>query len=133
SGIFYAWYSHYGDDPTPNGIVGLSYALAGITFLLLAAVGYGIRRRSSRGSLGQLNAALNWHVFFAIMGLALLVMHSFGNFNPRSGTYALYSMIALAVSGFLGRVLDHVMPRLMAGEVHKALTEQGEDRIESIS
>ena len=81
SGIFYAWYSHYGDDPTPNGIVGLSYALAGITFLLLAAVGYGIRRRSSRGSLGQLNAALNWHVFFAIMGLALLVMHSFGNFQ----------------------------------------------------
>jgi hypothetical protein len=60
-------------------------------------------------------------------------MHSFGNFNPRTGTYALYGMIALVISGFVGRTLDRVIPRLIAREVRKALTEQGEDRIERIS
>src|SRR5262249_509616 len=58
---------------------------------------------------------------------------SFGNFNPRTGTYALYGMIALTVSGVVGRFLDRLMPRKIAGEVHKALTVKGEDRIESIS
>src|SRR5260370_17750055 len=60
-------------------------------------------------------------------------MHSFGNFNPRSGTYALYGMIALVVSGAVGRFLDRLMPRLIARQVHKALTAQGDDRIENIS
>src|SRR5947209_6023284 len=82
SGSFYLWYSRYGDDPTPHGIVGLSYALAGFTFLVLAAAAYSLRRRFLKHALGQLNTTLTWHVFFALMGVALLLMHAFGNFNP---------------------------------------------------
>lgn len=67
------------------------------------------------------------------MALVLLFLHSFGNFNPRTGTYALYAMVALAISGFIGRWLDHIMPRLITEEARKALTAQGDDRIERIS
>jgi hypothetical protein len=133
SGGFYLWYSHYGDDPTPNGTVGLGYAFAGITFLLCAALAYTLRRRLRKRNVGQLNRALNWHVFFALMGLALLLMHSFGNFNPRSGTYALCSMVALTMSGLLGRALDRFLARQMATEVQKTLTAEGGDRLESIA
>jgi hypothetical protein len=134
SGAFYFWYSHNANDASPDSIVGFGYAILGTTFLLLAAILYSIRRRSrNKRALGQLNSALNWHVFIAITGLALLLMHSFGNFSPRSGTYALYAMIALAASGFIGRALDHFIPNLIAREVQKALTVQGEDRIETIS
>ena len=42
-------------------------------------------------------------------------------------------MIALVISGFIGRTLDHMLPRLIAQEVHKALTVQGDDRLEEIS
>jgi hypothetical protein len=80
-----------------------------------------------------LRASLGWHMCFAIMGLAILGMHSFGEFNPRSGTYALYGMVALVISGLVGRVLDRMMPRLIAGEAHQALTAQGDDRLETIS
>ena len=83
--------------------------------------------------MGQLNAALNWHVFFAVMGIAFLLMHSFGNFHAKTGTYALYGLIALIVSGFIGRVLDRLMPWLIAREVDTMLTVQGDDRIEDIS
>ncbi len=130
---FFVWYAHHSSDLSPDSIAGYGYAIAGTICLALAATLYSIRRRARKRAIGQLNAALNWHVFLGILGLALLFMHSFGNFNPRTGTYALYGMIALVISGFVGRALDRVMPRLIAREVRKALTEQGEDRIERIS
>jgi hypothetical protein len=133
SSVLYAWYSRVSNDPTPDSIVGFGYAFAGTAFLILAAVLYTLRRRSRRRGIGRLHAALQWHVCFGVVGLVLLFMHSFGNFNPRSGTFALYGMIALAISGFVGRLLDRMMPRLVAGEVRKVLTAKGEDRIEAIS
>ncbi|MBV9690874.1 MAG: hypothetical protein JO202_14345 [Ktedonobacteraceae bacterium] len=131
--LYLLWYNHVGTDRAPDSVLGLSYAVAGTVCLGLAVTLYTLQRRLRKRALGHLNAALHWHVGFGVMGLALLFMHSFGNFNPLSGTYALYSMIALVISGFIGRSLDHIVPRLIATEVHKALTAQGEDRIETIS
>jgi hypothetical protein len=132
-GALYIWYSHTSNDPAPDSIIGFGYAFAGTAFLILAAVLYTLRRRSRRRGIGQLHTALQWHICFGVVGLVLLFMHSFGNFNPRSGTFALYGMIALVISGFVGRLLDRAMPRLIASEVRKALTTKGEDRIEAIS
>src|SRR5690348_6258109 len=128
AGAFYIWYNRTSNDPTPDSTVGFGYAFAGTAFLILAAVLYTLRRRSRRRGIGQLHNALQWHVCFGIVGIVLLFMHSFGNFNPRSGTFALYGMIALVISGFVGRLIDRVMPRLIANEVRKALTAKGEDR-----
>ncbi|HLQ31002.1 MAG TPA: hypothetical protein VK140_17330 [Ktedonobacteraceae bacterium] len=132
-GAFYIWYSRSGYDTTPDSTAGLAYSVIGTIFLVLAAVLYTLRRRVRKRAVGQLNAALNWHVCFAVIGLVVLFMHSFGHFEPISGTYALYSMVVLAISGFVGRTLDHVMPRLIAREVNKVLTAQGDDRIETVS
>jgi len=129
----YIWYNRTGGDPFPDSTVGLIYAVTGTLFLVLAAIVYTLRRRSRRRGIGQLNAALQWHIAFAITGLALLFMHSFGHFNPRSGTYALYGMIALVISGVIGKLLDALLPRLIAQEARKALTSQGDDRISTIS
>lgn len=133
SGVGYVWYSRNGSDPYPDSIVGLAYATAGTLCFACAGVLYTLRRRSRKRAIGKLNAALQWHIAFAILAVALLFMHSFGNFNPRTGTYALYGMIAMVISGFIGRTLDHFMPRLITQEVQKALTAQGEDRIATIS
>ena len=133
SGAGYVWYSHNGSDPYPDSIVGLAFAIAGTLCFACAGIIYTLRRRSRKRAIGKLNVALQWHIAFAVMALALLFMHSFGNFNPRTGTYALYGMIAMVISGFVGRTLDHFMPRLITQEVQKALTAQGEDRISAIS
>ncbi|WP_376796529.1 hypothetical protein [Thermogemmatispora sp.] len=133
--VFCLWYSRNGSDPTPDSLVGLIYAVVGTAFLLLAGLLYSLHRRSrkSKKVIGGLRSALGWHMFFGLTGLALIFYHSFGNFNPRSGTYALYGLIALVISGVIGRTLDRVMPRLIAKEASKALTAEGEDRIEAIS
>jgi hypothetical protein len=132
AGIF-VWYSHISSDTSPDSILGYAYAIIGTALLLLAALGFTLQRRARRRGIGQLNAALNWHISFAIIGISLLFMHSFGNFNPRTGTYALYGMVALVISGIVGRMFDHLMPRKIAAEVDKALTGQGEDQVETIS
>jgi uncharacterized membrane protein YdcZ (DUF606 family) len=130
---FFVWYIQHGNDTSPDSIAGYAYAITGTFFLLLAAVLYSLKRRSHKKTAGQLHRSLNWHICFGVLGLVFLFLHSFGNFNPRTGTYALYGMIALVISGMIGRFLDRLVPRLITGEVHKALTAMGEDRIETIS
>jgi hypothetical protein len=130
---FYILYSRLSPDTAPDSVAGYAYAIAGTGFMLLSALGFSQYRRARQRSVGRLNAFLNWHVAFGVIALVLLFLHSFGNFNLRSGTYALWGMIALAISGFIGRGLDRIMPRLITEEARKALTAQGDDRIENIS
>lgn len=133
SAVVYMWYSRASGDPAPDSTLGFAYAILGTLLLSMAAILFSLRRRARKRAIGQLHITLDWHIAFGVMGLALLLMHSFGNFNPRSGTYALYAMIAMVISGFIGRLLDHTLPRQIATEVRKALTAQGEDRLENIS
>jgi hypothetical protein len=131
---FFVWYSRHSQDNSPDSLAGYALAILGTLFLILAGVLYSLRRRRhNHRAVGKLNSSLGWHICFAIVGLELICLHSFGNFNPRSGTYALYGLIALVISGAIGRLLDRLLPRLIAGEVHKALTTTGDDRVESIS
>ncbi len=132
--VFFVWYIQHSNDVSPDSIAGYTYAIIGTLFLLLAAVLYSLKRRShKKRTVGQLHKTLDWHICFGVLGLVFLFLHSFGNFNPRTGTYALYGMIALALSGVIGRFLDRLVPRLITSEVHKALNVMGEDRIETIS
>lgn len=130
---FYSWYWQLGNDVAPDSLAGSGFAIAGTICIVLATTLYAIRRRTHKLAMGQLNASLNWHVFFAVMGIAFILMHSFGNFNAKTGTYALYGLIALIVSGFIGRMLDRLMPWLIANDVDTILTAQGEDRVAQIS
>jgi hypothetical protein len=118
------FYSYFSDDLAPDSLVGYICAIAGTLFILLAALGYTRRRRSHKRSIGRLNASLHWHISFGMIALTLLFLHSFGNFNPRSGTYALYSMIALVISGTIGRISGRLVPKLITHEVKYVLTEQ---------
>jgi hypothetical protein len=123
-------YCRLSSDPTPDSIAGYLYAIVGSIFMFLASLSYTLKRRSGGRKVGELNASLHWHVSFGIIAMLLLFLHSFGNFNPRSGTYALYGMIALIITGAIGRMLDRMLPKLIAQQVKLALTEQGEDRAE---
>ncbi len=133
TGGIFIWYSHTSSDPTPDSIAGYSFAVLGTFCMILATVRYARYRNMRKRNVSQLNTVLKWHVSFGVIALFVLFLHSFGNFNPRSGTYALYGMIALVISGFIGKALDHFLPRMIAQEASKALTPCGEDRLESLT
>lgn len=128
---FFVWCTRVSDDMGGDSFAGLVFAIASTIFMFLAAVSFSLRRRAPKRSVGELNAVLNWHVCFGVIALVMVFLHAFGNYNPRTGTYALYAMIALVISGLIGRLLDRMLPRLIAQRARKALTPQGEDCIES--
>src|SRR5436305_2507998 len=131
--VFFVLFSYFNDDWSGDSFAGYTFALLGTFFMVLAALDFARKRQARKRAIGQLNTVLNWHVAFGVIAFVFLCLHSFGHLNPRTGTYALYGMIALVISGFVGRALDRIMPRLIAIEASKALTTRGEDRIESIS
>jgi hypothetical protein len=111
---FYAvWYPRTG-DMAPDSVYGYGFAIAGTALLVAVGLGYTVRKRLRQHWSGRLNTMLAWHALGALLGLLLILMHTAGNFNPRSGTYALYGLLAVTMSGIVGRALDRLSPWLAA-------------------
>ena len=128
-------YGQTSPDVSPDSPIGLLFAVAGTLSLLFAATYYSIRRRVDRRprNNGTLNALLQWHVAIGCLALVLCVLHAFGNYNLRTGTYALYALLALILSGIVGRILDHILPRMIAIEVERLLTAEGNSRLDEVT
>lgn len=120
-------------DISPDSVYGYGFAIAGTLLLALVGAGYVARKRLHRQWSGLLHTALTWHIVGGMLGLALILMHAAGNFNPRTGTYALYSLIALVVSGVIGRQFDRIAPRLAVRAALTTLTPDGEERLEVLA
>jgi hypothetical protein len=121
-----------GGDVAPDSQYGYTFAILGTLLLVIVGAGYVLRKRLWRGRFGLLHTALSWHVVGGILALALIFAHSAGNFHPRTGSYALYSLIALVVSGIIGKQLDKIAPRLAARAALKTLTADGEERLDAL-
>jgi hypothetical protein len=122
----------YGGDVAPDSPFGYGCALVGTLLLLGAGLGYLARKRWGRQRAGRLHVLLAWHIAASVVGLLLILMHATGNFNARSGTYALYGLVALVVSGVIGRALDRLGPWLAARAALATLTVGGEDQLDEL-
>lgn len=99
----------------PGGSVGLPLGIAGTTMMTLLLL-YSVRKRvPALRSLGPLARWLDVHIFLGIVGPLLVVLHS--SFKAH-GLVALsfWSMVAVALSGVLGRYLYLQIPRTRAGD-----------------
>lgn len=132
-GLVYGYVAYArGADVAPDSVYGYLFAIAATILLALVGMGYTLRKRWRRSRIGLLHTALSWHTVGAVLALALILAHAAGNFHPRTGTYALYSLIALVVSGVIGRQLDRIAPRLAANNALKAVTPEGEERLDAL-
>ncbi|PWT72807.1 MAG: hypothetical protein C5B60_09070 [Chloroflexi bacterium] len=133
SGLAYAYACYLrGGDVSPDSQYGYIFAIAGTTLLALVGAGYALRKRWRRMRFGLLHTALSLHIVGGLVALVLILMHAAGNFHARTGTYALYSLIALVVSGIIGKQLDRVAPRLAARIALRTVTQEGEERLEAL-
>lgn len=119
-------------DFSPDSTYGYGFAIAGTTLLLLVGLGYPLRKRLGRSWPGKLHTFMAWHMTGGILGLLLILMHAAGNFNPRTGTYALYGLIGVVISGFIGRAIDRLAPRKAAKAALEALSASGEERLDDL-
>lgn len=132
SAVALYWLYLHSSDISPDSAAGYGFAIGGTALLAVVGLGYVARKRLWRHRSGLLHAALKWHIAGGALALLLILMHAAGNFHPRTGTYALYALVALVVSGIVGKWLDRIAPRRAAKSALKTLTQDGEDRLESL-
>lgn len=99
----------------PAGEIGHGLGILGSAMILLLLL-YSVRKRSRRlQRAGTLKVWLRYHIFLGVAGPVLITLHT--SFKVE-GLVALsyWSMVAVALSGVLGRYLYQQLPRNVLGE-----------------
>ncbi len=103
-------YSQY----KPGGWWGHGFGIIGSTMLLLLLL-YSLRKRTRLfGQFGSMSHWLQIHIFFGISGPMFIILHSTFKLNGLIAV-SFWSMIAVALSGVLGRYLYLQIPRNIRG------------------
>jgi hypothetical protein len=98
----------------PSGVAGLTFGMAGAV-LMLAPFGYMLVKRVRWLRAGTtLRPWLEFHIFCGIVGPALVTFHTSFKFNGLVSV-AYWSMVLVALSGFVGRYLYVRIPRTIRG------------------
>jgi hypothetical protein len=98
----------------PSGQFGLSFGIAAM-LLMLVPFGYMALKRIPRlRSAGNLRLWLEIHIFCGIVGPVVVTYHTAFKFNGLVSV-AYWSMIVVALSGFVGRYLYLRVPRTIRG------------------
>jgi len=99
----------------PGGEIGLLYGIAGATLMVLMLT-YSLRKRVGLlQRAGRLGVWLDLHIWCGVTGPLLIALHSAGKVGGLIAI-AFWSMVAVALSGLLGRFLYAQIPRTAAGD-----------------
>jgi hypothetical protein len=98
----------------PSGLVAHPLGVVGLLLMTVPVV-YGVRKRWARLSrAGSLHGWLEFHIFCGIVGPALVTFHTSFKFNGIISV-AYWSMVAVMLSGFVGRYLFVRIPKTIRG------------------
>ena len=98
----------------PSGSIGHTLGVIGSVFLV-SLLAYVLRKRfRPMHSWGNIKHWLNFHIWMGITGPILIMYHSAFKFHGIVA-YSFWSMVAVALSGILGRYLYIQIPRTRSG------------------
>jgi len=99
----------------PAGIIGHGFGVVGSLMMLFMLL-YSVRKRTKIfKNFGFLSGWLNLHIYFGIIGPLLIVLHSTFKVHGLIAV-SFWSMVAVALSGILGRYLYTQIPRTISGK-----------------
>lgn len=103
------------DSYKPSGIIGHGLGIIG-SILMLVLLLYSARKRLRfMQQLGNIRYWLNYHIWMGITGPLLVVFHTAFKLGGIVSV-SFWSMIAVALSGVLGRYIYIQIPRTMTGQ-----------------
>lgn len=98
----------------PGAFRSHGFGILGSSMMILLLI-YSIRKRTRfLGQKGSMKHWLNFHIFLGITGPLFIILHSTLKLNGLVSV-SFWSMIAVALSGILGRYLYLQIPRTIAG------------------
>ena len=99
----------------PTGTIGHGIGIAGSAFLIIGVFGYMARKRFRRFSqIGKLKYWLEFHIFLCILGPVLILYHTTFKIGGIVAV-SFWSMVAVVVSGVIGRFIYLQIPRTIQG------------------
>ena len=99
----------------PGGTLGQLYGVVGLS-MMIAMLSYSVRKRLPfLRRVGRLGTWLDVHIYFGVAGPLFIVLHSALKVGGIIAI-AFWSMVAVALSGILGRFLYAQLPRSAAGD-----------------
>ena len=102
-------------DLKPGGFRSHGFGILGSIMLILLLL-YSVRKRMRMFQrLGPLSQWLNLHIFFGVTGPLFIILHSTLKLNGLVAV-SFWSMVAVALSGILGRYLYLQIPRNIIGQ-----------------
>ena len=98
----------------PSGLYGHGLGILG-TSLVLGLLVYSVRKRWRwLRKFGSLKTWLNYHIFMGITGPILIILHTTFKFNGLVSV-SFWSMMAVMISGFIGKYIYVQIPRAKDG------------------
>lgn len=99
----------------PGGTLGVLYGIAGLG-AMTTMLGYSLRKRlRPLRRFGRLSSWLDFHIWCGIVGPLFILLHSALKVGGLIAI-AFWSMVAVALSGVVGRFLYAQIPRTAAGD-----------------
>ena len=103
------------DNFKPSGFYGHGLGIVGTLLILVGVVMYIVRKRNRRlAKLGRLKYWLEFHIFLCSLGPVMVLFHTAFKFGGIV-SIAFWSMVAVVVSGIIGRYIYIQIPRTIEG------------------
>ncbi len=103
------------DQFKPSGIYGHGLGIAGTLLMLVGVTMYIVRKRwKALNRWGRLKYWLEFHIFLCSLGPVLILFHTAFKFGGIV-SIAFWSMVAVVVSGIIGRFIYVQIPRTIEG------------------
>ncbi len=100
----------------PSGKLGHAYGIVGSLMMIFGVASYMIRKRVKKfAHWGKLKYWLEFHIFLCTVGPMLILFHTAFKFNGIV-SLSFWSMVAVVLSGFLGRFIYVRIPRTIQGQ-----------------
>ncbi len=102
-------------DLKPSGIFGHGLGIIGTLLILIGVFSYIARKRyKSLARLGRLKYWLEFHIFLCSVGPVMVLFHTAFKFGGLV-SISFWSMVAVVVSGIIGRFIYIQIPRTIEG------------------
>lgn len=118
AGIGYAIYRSMSvRGPSGGCAVGLIYGVAGYALMLFAGL-IGLRKKFPIWQVGRATTWMRGHLWLGLLSFPLILFHAAFSLGAGALTRTLMVLfIVVVVSGILGAILQHFIPRLMTERV----------------
>jgi hypothetical protein len=113
--------------PKGDTWIGLGYGLAGTLMILFAGV-LGARKKVLTARMGTLHWWTKAHLYLGTLSLPMILFHGAFKFGGPMTTLLMWLFIFIVLSGIVGALLQHLVPRVMLGQLDQETSREQVDR-----